>query len=243
MLDGNAGAQLKIAAFIDFDGTITFEDTTDAILERFADERWHDIEREWIAGRIGSRECLSRQIDLVRAFPEEIDDFAHAAEFDETFPEFVAFCRQHNIDLNVVSDGFDRVARTVLAGAGLADVGIISNHLEWLGADRWRLGFPYSRGDCQSSAGNCKCSTLTGRGETLSVLIGDGRSDICASGIADVVLARDSLAVHCRSANRRFSQFTNFASVIGLFEELIEVHAPHHAATSALEMPVYAQRA
>lgn len=234
---------MNISAFVDFDGTITFEDTTDAILERFADERWHDIEREWITGRIGSRECLARQIDLVRASPEEIDDFANQAEFDETFPAFVTFCRQRGISMTVVSDGFDRVARTVLTNAGLADVGIISNHLEWVGADRWRLGFPHSRGDCQSSAGNCKCSTLTGRGETLSVLIGDGRSDICASGIADVVLARDSLAVHCRSANRRFSQFTNFESVITLFEELIEVHAPHLPAASPFEIPVYAQRA
>ena len=60
--------------FVDFDGTIAPVDTTDLLLERFADPAWHRIEEEWKAGRIGSRECLVRQIDLVRASPEELDD-------------------------------------------------------------------------------------------------------------------------------------------------------------------------
>ncbi len=50
-----------INILLDFDGTISLHDTTDVILAAFADPQWHDVEREWIAGRIGSRACMSRQ--------------------------------------------------------------------------------------------------------------------------------------------------------------------------------------
>lgn len=76
------GAEVKVAAFLNFDGTIALEDTTDQILERFADPAWRNVESEWIAGRIGSHECMPRQIDLVRASPEDIDAFAHDIEID-----------------------------------------------------------------------------------------------------------------------------------------------------------------
>ena len=61
-----------VRVFVDFDGTISLEDTTDVILERFADPEWRTVEAEWLAARIGSRECLARQIDLVRASREDL---------------------------------------------------------------------------------------------------------------------------------------------------------------------------
>ena len=63
--------RVKCRVLVDFDGTIAPIDTTDLLLERFAAPAWHDIEDDWKAGRIGSRECLVRQIDLVRATPAE----------------------------------------------------------------------------------------------------------------------------------------------------------------------------
>ena len=41
----------------DFDGTLTLNDTVDAILEAFAEPEWTEVEAEWAAGRIGSRDC------------------------------------------------------------------------------------------------------------------------------------------------------------------------------------------
>ena len=50
----------RIKFFIDFDGTITLEDVVDRVLDRFASGEWKKVEREWVEGKIGSRECLSR---------------------------------------------------------------------------------------------------------------------------------------------------------------------------------------
>ena len=77
------------SVLIDFDGTIALEDTTDLILERFADPLWRQVESDWVAGKIGSRECLSRQIDLVRASKSELDEFADGVVVDPAFGDFV----------------------------------------------------------------------------------------------------------------------------------------------------------
>ena len=83
-------SRLNCHVFVDFDGTIAPVDTTDLLLERFADPKWLEIEEEWKSGRIGSRECLVRQIDLVRAAPEELDDFVSRIDID---PGFGNLCR------------------------------------------------------------------------------------------------------------------------------------------------------
>jgi len=200
----------SVRVFVDFDGTISVGDTTDLILERFADPSWLGVEADWVAGRIGSRECLARQIDLIRATPEALDAFARGSAIDPHFAGFAALCATHRLPLTVVSDGLDRVATAMLARAGLRPP-IVANHLEWLGADRWRLGFPHAREDCRAAAGHCKCATLAAEPDGLRVLVGDGRSDFCAAASADLVIAKGALAVHCGNNAIPFERFTDFA--------------------------------
>jgi 2-hydroxy-3-keto-5-methylthiopentenyl-1-phosphate phosphatase len=130
-----------VRVFVDFDGTISLEDTTDVILERFADPEWRKVEAEWLAGIIGSRECLARQIDLVRATPEELDSVVEDVPLDPHFSELVALCRSHGVPLTVISDGLDRIIKKMFARAGV-DVPVLANRLEWRGQNRWQLGFP-----------------------------------------------------------------------------------------------------
>jgi 2-hydroxy-3-keto-5-methylthiopentenyl-1-phosphate phosphatase len=56
---------MKCHVFVDFDGTISPLDTTDLLLDRFADPLWRKIEAEWVTGRIGSLECMARQINPI----------------------------------------------------------------------------------------------------------------------------------------------------------------------------------
>ena len=204
----NHSADVRV--FVDFDGTISVGDTTDLILERFADPSWQAIEADWVAGRIGSRECLARQIDLVRATPETLDAFARDSAIDPHFAGFAALCAAHRIPVTIVSDGLDRIATAMLARAGL-HLPIVANHLEWLGEDRWRLGFPHAREDCRATAGHCKCATLAAAPDGLRVLVGDGRSDFCAASAADLVIAKGALAVYCGKNRIPFEPFTDFA--------------------------------
>jgi 2-hydroxy-3-keto-5-methylthiopentenyl-1-phosphate phosphatase len=212
--------QSGVRVFVDFDGTISLEDTTDVILERFADPEWRKVEAEWLAGIIGSRECLSRQIDLVHASPDELDSVIEDVPLDPHFSELVALCRGHGVPLTVVSDGLDRIVTKMLTRAGI-DVPILANRLEWLGENRWRLAFPYEAGDCRSQAGHCKCRALAEEAGTISILIGDGRSDFCAAETADLVVAKGALAEHCQASGLAYIVFGNFAGATTLIADWI----------------------
>jgi 2,3-diketo-5-methylthio-1-phosphopentane phosphatase len=213
--------RVKCRLLVDFDGTIASLDTTDALLERFAAPAWRDIEEEWLAGRIGSRECMVRQIDLVRATPAELDAFIAGIEIDPGFPEFVGLCERLGHGVAVLSDGLDRTVDAVLRRYGL-ELPHHANHLEWRGEDRWRLTFPYARSDCRSLSGNCKCHFGAGAAEELAVVVGDGRSDICVAGEADLVLAKGALRDHCMANHLPHFAFADFYEATELLAGWLE---------------------
>lgn len=205
----------KCQVLVDFDGTIATVDTTDLLLERFAEPAWQDVEDDWKAGRIGSRECMLRQMALVRATPAALDAFVASIEIDPAFPAFVALCRSRGLAITVVSDGLDRTVEAVLRKHGL-DLPFRANHLEWLGGDRWRLTFPHARGDCRSLAGTCKCKFAEASPGTVRVVVGDGRSDFCVAAQVDLVLAKGALARHAQASGMTHFPINSFAEATPL---------------------------
>ena len=216
-------ARVKCRVLVDFDGTIAPTDTTDLLLERFAEPEWHSIEDDWKAGRIGSRECLVRQIDLVRATPTEMDSFMNSIEIDPGFSRFVDFVQGLGYPIAVVSDGLDRTIGNVLDRNNI-DIEYFANRLEWRGGNRWRLSFPHARSDCSALSGNCKCSFAEGQPRQLKVLVGDGRSDFCLAGRADLVLAKSGLLNHCRKNDLPHIAFEDFNQVTTLFARWLAEH-------------------
>jgi 2-hydroxy-3-keto-5-methylthiopentenyl-1-phosphate phosphatase len=202
----------------DFDGTITFEDVTDKLLERHAHASWRVVEEQWLRGEIGSRDCLSRQIELIDASAEEIDAVARSIEIDPGFARFVALCGTHAIPLTIVSDGIDRMISAILGAHRLDHIACHANGLVQTGDRSFKLTAPYSNPSCLSSAANCKCDladALVDRhaGQRL-IYVGDGQSDFCAaSEIADVIFAKSKLADFCRSRGIEHRPFATFDDV------------------------------
>src|SRR6478735_10456940 len=89
---------------VDFDGTIAPDDPTDRLLERFAAPTWREIEAAWQSGTISSRECLSRQVSLMRATPAALEQQIGAIKLDPGFAGFLEFCRRRGGEVTIVSD-------------------------------------------------------------------------------------------------------------------------------------------
>ena len=178
----------------DFDGTMVDIDVTDALLDRFADSRWMEIEEEWLAGKIGSRECMGRQVALIRAPLAEINAFLDSVALDPDFTKFAALCAQQGIPLTVVSDGIDYAIYRILRNHKVSAIPVIANEL-LVGEDGgYSLRFPYAHPDCLS--GVCKCHAAKQKqGKVL--LVGDGRSDFCLGKEADFIFARKKLLAEC----------------------------------------------
>jgi 2-hydroxy-3-keto-5-methylthiopentenyl-1-phosphate phosphatase len=198
--------------FIDFDGTIVPCDATDFLFERFALPEWRDVENDWQSGKIGSRECLAKQAALLRATPAQLNAAVDEIQVDAGFAGFVAQCKAAGIGATIVSDGFDRVIEAVMRRNGI-DIPFFANHLEPTDGDRWRVTFPHSREDCVALAGHCKCMRAAAVPRALKVVVGDGRSDFCIAGQADLVFAKSKLLELCRSNGTFHVPFNDFFEV------------------------------
>jgi 2-hydroxy-3-keto-5-methylthiopentenyl-1-phosphate phosphatase len=204
--------------YVDFDGTIAPTDPTDTVFDRFCDPRWREIERDWQQGLRTARDCMARQVDLLRATPEALDGLLRTFSIDPHFPGFVDLCRSWRLQVVVVSDGMDRIVRHVLRAAGL-DLPFFANRLQWLGGDRWRLGFPHARSDCE-----CGHRQQPGLG-AVEIAVGDGRSDLCLARRSQLVLAKGQLAAHCRSESIPHWPVADFADAATLLSGWLATHA------------------
>ncbi|MBN8728770.1 MAG: MtnX-like HAD-IB family phosphatase [Xanthomonadales bacterium] len=206
----------------DFDGTISVRDTTDALLERFGRPGWEAVERAWREGEIGSRECMARQVALVEASPSELDAWLDEVAIDPAFPAFVAAAQAAGIPLTVLSDGLDHAIARILGRHGLGDLPVVANRLEAVGENGWRLEFPFGRTGCPS--GNCKCGAAgdAHAARRRVLLIGDGASDFCVAGEADLVFAKGRLVEHCRTAAIPHLPIVDFRDALALLPMLVE---------------------
>jgi 2,3-diketo-5-methylthio-1-phosphopentane phosphatase len=205
----------------DFDGTIADIDVTDGILSRFALPEWVDIEVEWKAGAIGSRECMRRQVDLLRVPLAELDAYLDTVEIDPDFGAFVEACHLMQLPLVIISDGIDYAIRRILKRHGLDDLPLASNRLVQISNSTYRLEFPDSDPQCRAGSGTCKCAVSSARAHgSKRLLIGDGSSDFCLAGAADLVFAKTKLLQHCREGSLPHHACPDFATARQLLREL-----------------------
>jgi len=200
----------------DFDGTIACIDVTDAVLGRFADPAWENVEKEWLDGTITARQCMERQVRMINATPAALDAFLATVPLTKGFAQFTRFCADSGLEMMVVSDGMDYAVKRVLAGNGYGNIPVIANRLRFQGKSGCRLDFPYGADGCKS--GVCKCDAARAIGGKI-LLIGDGRSDICLAKNASFVLARRGkpLHLHCEENAIPHAVYDDFFDVLNYF--------------------------
>lgn len=211
------------AILCDFDGTVSVEDVIDSLLDRFGQPGWEVLERAWREGRIGSRECMAGQVELLQASRAELDEHLAGLWIDHAFPDFVAMTRALGVPLRIVSDGLDYAIHRILARYGLDDLPLAANHLApGIPPRQWRLTSPFQASGCRS--GTCKCASVeqARQGGLKTLLIGDGASDFCAADRADFVFAKHRLIEHCRAAGIAYVPINGFEEALELLPALLD---------------------
>ncbi len=212
---------------IDFDGTVTDVDIIDAVLQKFANPEWREVEAMWEQDIIGSRQCLERQMMMVDQPLRRLLDYIDGFSIDETFGDFARFLLRQDIPFAVISDGFQVFIERLLSNAGLRDIPVLANLLLEQEGKLTTL-FPYEDPDCKSA--NCKCMAASELGKERSlVLIGDGRSDFCLAHRADHVFSKKSLTGYCSVNKIPHTPFCSFAEV----ERFLRNETAHALSTSS----------
>ena len=205
----------------DFDGTITTRDVLDEILERFADKKWLEIEKRWLAGEIGSRECLIQQTALVSFDSRQLEDLLNSIKLDPDFPTFLQYCFSQEIPFRIVSDDFRWFIRHILRNnlpnfSHILDrIPIYSNEVKLSGAGL-EFTFPYAGPKCTHGCATCKAGVVKKvRAEEKDeiIFIGDGMSDFYGAREADTVFGKGVLLDYCRKEGVNVIPYDRFSII------------------------------
>ncbi|HSP21241.1 MAG TPA: 2-hydroxy-3-keto-5-methylthiopentenyl-1-phosphate phosphatase [Planococcus sp. (in: firmicutes)] len=217
----------KAVIFCDFDGTITNSDNIIAIMKHFDPPGWNPIKDKILSQKISIRDGVAQMFSLLPAAKkDEVIEFVlEQAQIREGFADFVAYTRQQDIPLYIVSGGIDFFVHPLLEPFGPFS-GVYCNEADFSG-ESIRIGFPHGCDEqCQSQGcGCCKPSIirqLLDEG-AQSIVIGDSITDLEAAKQADLVIARDFLVEKCEELSLPYEPFENFHDVMSIIDEKMGV--------------------
>ncbi|MEW5799129.1 MAG: MtnX-like HAD-IB family phosphatase [Bacteroidota bacterium] len=228
---------LSYIVFTDFDGTITVEDIGDAIFDRFGDV--HVCAESFAAyrrGEINARECWKRGFATMKSVTrDEFMRFILSKKTDPSFPDFVTYCCGKNIDVHVLSDGYDAYIDPILEREGLNSLPRFSNELQFNDDGTLTPLFPFTDAECPRCA-NCKRNHMLTHSsdDHVIVYIGDGVSDRCPVQYADIVFAKNALVPFCEANNITFHRFETFSDVLAKFRSIVATTKPKKRRTAEL---------
>ena len=203
--------------YCDFDGTITKKDAVNTFFEHYADPKWTEYENLWIEGKISSKENAISQVALLsNVTPDILNNYIDSIEIDDCFVEFVNYIRENNIELIIISDGFDLFIEKTLEKHNLKGIKFFANHLIYEN-NKFSIEFPYHNPKCDIGAGMCKCARVQ---EKEYCYIGDGTSDLCVAKKASVLFASKVLKTYCKENNVKCIPFENFSNIINVLKTI-----------------------
>jgi 2,3-diketo-5-methylthio-1-phosphopentane phosphatase len=207
--------RLSSQVWIDFDGTISVQDVLDELIRKHAkNDSWRAIEEQWMAGSIGSHQCLTEEFSLVRISAGELDELLGTIKVDPGFDPLVRLCRENDVPLTILSDGIGAFIRRVLRGHETEGYSVRANAVDHRGRTLG-LQCPFSSAGCRSGAAHCKCDSVRTLGtvDRTSIYIGDGRSDLCPARSCGLVFAKGALAAALTAEGRPFVPFSDLGGV------------------------------
>lgn len=209
-------ADAPVVVLTDFDNTVTQQDVSDVILQHLAPPSPE------ILRRLATREAGTRALwmeNMARVPLEKAKALALTVPVDPHFRDFVRWCREQQIPLAILSDGFWYYIRCILEREGLEDLPVFSNDMPESGV----LSFPYGNPACDL-CGCCKPMVVKRVREAGArvIYVGDGFSDLYASGFADWIFAKSTLALHVRRQGSPYYPLESFAGVHRVLAEHLE---------------------
>jgi len=213
----------KIKSFVDFDGTISSVDIGREIFFSFGDKlKAENIVSNLHNGLISARQCWEELIDNVEYVDEKkLFELIDSIPIDDSFHSFVDFCKSKNIDIFILSDGFDLYINRVLQKENLSWIPFYSNILRIEGG-KFVGYFPYYNPDNVTSS-NSKMQHIIDNSsdDDYTIYIGDGNSDKEAAQYCDLIFAKDGLLKFCETNRISFFPYKDFNDVTETINKLL----------------------
>ena len=194
-----------MTVILDWDGTVTVDDTLILALREFGDwQVYLDAAAALARGEITLHEEIRRDAESIRTPIEEVVRWLVGnLELRPGFHELAEAYRP-----TIVSSNFRQLIEPILVREGV-ELEVRANDVAWH-PDGWRATFRNGEA-CGTCGEPCKRADLPGDGEV--VYVGDGYSDRCAAQAADRIFARDGLARYLAEHGVRYEPFEDLHDI------------------------------
>ncbi len=197
----------------DFDGTITTNNISIALRERFASGNWWEVEAEYLRGNLSVERSNWQQYRLIKESREVLQDFARQHfELRPGFLEFIRSCRAAGIRFVIVSSGLDFYVEAVLKQIRAPQLEL---HCARASFTSDGISITYFDPEGNAIEEGFKKGYLTWlkrQGQPL-IYIGDGLSDLEAASSADFVFAVNNLRQILSDSTVPHCAFTDFHDI------------------------------
>ena len=202
---------------IDFDRTISNEDSTDVLLETHNPEFKKDLRKRYKAGKVTIRQFIKEGLSSLNITKDEyIKTLQEKVTIDESFKDFV----KSGLEFRIVSAGSRLNVQGSLLGyrIDLPDEKIISNDLKF---DGNKITVENLFLDKEKIYGVDKKEVVEKfKKQGYEVIyVGDGPSDYRAMEVADFVLVRKGTRAvkFCSENGINFREFESFSEILKTF--------------------------
>ncbi|MHA6483940.1 2-hydroxy-3-keto-5-methylthiopentenyl-1-phosphate phosphatase [Paenibacillus sp. strain BS8-2] len=212
----------KRIVFCDFDGTITVNDNIVAIIKHFDPPGWEDIATRTLATEISIKEGVGAMFRLLPStLKQEVIEYGISnARIREGFPEFLAYCKENDIEFYVTSGGIDFFVHPILKPYEIPLDHIYCNSSDFSGEQIEILWPNPCDGHCNNQCGMCKTTIMRrfGGDEYERIIIGDSVTDFEGAKLADAVYSRSYLTVKCNELGIAHTEFETFHDIISVMK-------------------------
>jgi 2,3-diketo-5-methylthio-1-phosphopentane phosphatase len=208
------------SVLVDFDGTACTHDVAEHLMDRFGEPSWRTWDERWLRGEVDTRAAIRAQVAPFAGLRDELIAYAVShCPLDPTFPGFVRWCGEQELQVTIVSDGLGLYIEPILAAAGVSDLDVITN--DWASGT---MAFPNGHPECDW-CGTCKMLAVQ-RAPGPVAFIGEGHSDRYGALYADIVFAKDVLVELCKADGIAYRPYENFDDVREALTNMHELPGP-----------------
>ena len=207
------------AVLTDFDDTAAVQNVAELLLKRFGAPDWMDVRQRFRDGHIDLKEYQEIAFRAIQADRATMQAYVKEhANLRPYFRELWGFCQTNDFPMAVVSQGLDFYIQALLDKEGLARVPIYAVNTEFQNGEisyKYEHNYPGKMTEGNSKGFVVKSFQQLG---CHVFFAGDGRSDLEAAQVADVVFAHSTLAKFCDDEGIPYNRFQDFGGMLALVQ-------------------------
>jgi 2-hydroxy-3-keto-5-methylthiopentenyl-1-phosphate phosphatase len=204
----------------DFDGTLTEEDVSFALLDAFAEGDWRQLYERYRQSKMTVGDFNTKAFAMVKASRDELLKVARKqVKLREGLRNLVNFCQESGSRFLIVSNGLDFYIKEILEDVGLGNIEVYAARTEF-SPEGLKVNYIGPEGKVLKKGFKEAYTKLFLNQGYQVVCIGNGPSDYFPAALSQHVFARDGLADICKAKKLKCQPFEDLNDVVRGLEKL-----------------------